>query len=291
MKRLQRLLKKRSSGGFTLVEMVVSVALLAILLAGMMLFISPIIRSFNDDQTDLTAENVATAVEEYITRSVRNANQVAVFSYVSESDLASGDYQTIISEMVKFCTDANKDDSGTTLPEGKEKYLLKCISLRYDSTSGQYFLCNESVNKSNGSLQTVSLDSKKVFSDCIYKDLFLTVDISKTLNDDFGRTEDDIYNKDEKYRSDALNIKICAFRDKNRGSKVFEGSGIAELRAIKGMLTEDRTNNQKYYYLKMVPENPNPADDSMLSFAGAASGKQDIFIYYVARRLAPTTTT
>ncbi|MGN1339770.1 MAG: type II secretion system protein [Oscillospiraceae bacterium] len=291
MKRLQRLLKKRSSGGFTLVEMVVSVALLAILMAGMMIFINPIIRSFNDDKTDLTAENVATAVEEYINRSVRNANQVAVFSYVSESDLSGSGCQAIISEMVKFCTNANKDGSGSMLADGKEKYLLKCISLRYDSSTGQYFLCNETVNKTNGSLTAVSLDSKKVFSDCLYKDLYLTVDISKTLNDDFGSTEDEIYNSGDKYRADALNIKICAYRDKERRSKAFEGSGVSELRAIKGMLTEDKTNNEKYYYLKMLPENPNPVDDTMLSFESASEGQRDIFIYYVVRRLAPTGTT
>lgn len=41
MKSMIRLLKKRNKGGFTLVEVVVSVALLAILMGGMMMFIAP----------------------------------------------------------------------------------------------------------------------------------------------------------------------------------------------------------------------------------------------------------
>ena len=289
MKRLKRLLKRRSSGGFTLVEMVVSVALLAILLGGMMLFISPIVRSFNDNKTDLTAENVATAVQEYITRNLRNANQVAVFSYVNESTLATGNYQALIDQMVKFCKDVNKDGSNP-LPAGKEKYLLKCISLRYDSSSGKYYLCNEKVNSLNGALESVALDSKKVFSDCLYKDLFLTVDIKKTLNDDFGSTDTQIYNRTEEYRSDALDITICAFKDSARQVKVFEGSGISELRAIKGMLTQD-TKNSATYFMKMIPDNPDPADGSTLKFEDSADGSRDIFIYYVVRRLSPVAAT
>ena len=273
--------------------MVVSVALLAILLGGMMLFISPIVRSFNDNQTDLTAENVATAVEEYITRSVRNANQVAVFSYTNESSLSSDTSKSaIIKEMVDFCADANKDSKGVILPAGKEKYLLKCISLRYDDASGRYFLCNETVDTANGSLS----NTKKVFSDCLYKDLYLTVDIKKPINNDFGSTDTTIYNAGEEYRSDALDIKICAYRDSARNSKAFEGSGIAELRAIKGMLSQDKENNKATYFMKMAPENPragaNPGDPPVeLSFADSTDGNRDIFIYYVVRRLAVVSTT
>lgn len=290
MKRIRCLFKKSSSGGFTLVEMVVSVALLAILLAGMMLFVSPIVRSFNDNMTDLTAENVATTIEEYISRSVRNANQVAVFSYINESDLSTGSYKALIDEMVKFCLEVNKDSKGTILPTGKEKYLLKCISLRYDTSSGKYYLCNEKVNQSNGAFESLSLNDKKVFSDCLYKDLYLTVDIKKTKNDDFGSTDTSIYNAGEEYRSDALDIKICAYRDADRKSKAFEGSGIAELRNIKGMLSQDATAYSSTYFMKMIPDNPNPTDNSELSFADSTDGNRDIFIYYVVRRLTTVTT-
>ena len=40
MRSIIRLLKKQNKGGFTLVEVVVSVALLAILMGGMMMFLS-----------------------------------------------------------------------------------------------------------------------------------------------------------------------------------------------------------------------------------------------------------
>ena len=59
MKSMIRLLKKRNKGGFTLVEVVVSVALLAILMGGMMMFIAPIVRNFNDNQKDQSAQSVS----------------------------------------------------------------------------------------------------------------------------------------------------------------------------------------------------------------------------------------
>ena len=73
MKKMIRLLRKRGSGGFTLVEMIVSVALLAVLMGGMILFISPVIRTYNDNTTDITAENTTTCVQEYISRTIRNS--------------------------------------------------------------------------------------------------------------------------------------------------------------------------------------------------------------------------
>ncbi len=78
MKSMIRLLKKRNKGGFTLVEVVVSVALLAILMGGMMMFIAPIVRNFNDNQKDQSAQSVSACINDYIVRSIRYATQVAV---------------------------------------------------------------------------------------------------------------------------------------------------------------------------------------------------------------------
>lgn len=62
MRSIIRLLKKQNKGGFTLVEVVVSVALLAILMGGMMMFIAPIVRNFNDNQKDQSAQSVAACI-------------------------------------------------------------------------------------------------------------------------------------------------------------------------------------------------------------------------------------
>ena len=70
MKAILRRLKKRNSGGFTLVEVIVSCALLAVLLGGMMLFIYPVIRTFDDTEKVYTADNVANCIDEYITKKI-----------------------------------------------------------------------------------------------------------------------------------------------------------------------------------------------------------------------------
>ena len=89
MKSMIRLLKKRNKGGFTLVEVVVSVALLAILMGGMMMFIAPIVRNFNDNQKDQSAQSVSACINDYIVHSIRYATQVAVFSNTDYATLMS----------------------------------------------------------------------------------------------------------------------------------------------------------------------------------------------------------
>ncbi len=286
MKRLKRLFCRRRNNGFTLVEMIVSLALLAILMGGVMLFMLPIIRSFDDTNRSYTAENAATAVEEYIVRSIRNANQVAIFNYVAPGDLTTdANIAAQITKMNQYCKDING-----TAPTGSEKYLLKCISLRYDSSDGKYYLCNEQVNMSgNGEIADPSAitDSKKVFSDCLYNNMFMTFDISQIRNADYNNPE--ATTKGDEFRTDTLSLTVTAYTDAARQNvdMVFQGSGIAELRQIKVMVKQDEKNKDSYYMMMQNPSNP----DSPYTYANAPTDKRDIFIYYVVRRLGTATTT
>lgn len=278
MNKILRILKRRRSSGFTLVEMIVSVALLAVLLGGMMLFVAPIVRSFNDTSTDLTAENVSTLTEEYITRSIRNANQVAIFNYVSESDLNSSSAKlsdgTSYSDVIKGMNDYCNKINGVGCADDAKKYLLKCISLRYED--GKYVLYRESV-QSNGQLK--SADKVKVFSDCLYNDLYLTYDFGKTANKDYGVT--DSKTAGYEYRPDTLSLAVTAYGDSGHSNKLYVGSGLFELRQIKVMLDQDVTNASDYY-LKMAHEN---TDTTPFTFADSSDDQRDIFIYYTIRSL------
>lgn len=286
MKRLKRLFCRRRNNGFTLVEMIVSLALLAILMGGVMLFMLPIIRSFDDTNRSYTAENAATAVEEYIVRSIRNANQVAIFNYIAPGDLTTdANISAQITKMNTYCKNING-----TAPSGSEKYLLKCISLRYDSTSGKYYLCNEQVNMNAGGVltdPTAITDTKKVFSDCLYNNMYMTFDISQINNADYNNPESTT--KGDQYRTDTLSLEVCAYTDPERlnGDLVFKGSGIAELRQIKVMVKQDEKNKDSYYMMMQHPSNP----DTQYTYADADADKRDIFIYYVVRRLGTATTT
>ena len=87
MNKICRFFKKRCKSGFTLVEVIVSCALLAILLMGMMLFITPIVKSFNDTNRNLVAENITTCIQNYITLTTRNATNVAIFANTNEASV------------------------------------------------------------------------------------------------------------------------------------------------------------------------------------------------------------
>lgn len=264
MKKIRRLFSKKT--GFTLVEMIVSVALLAILLGGMMLFITPIVRSFNDNQTDLTAENSAVCVQEYITRSIRNANQVAIFANTNYTNISTTSaYTEKIKAMNQFCTDVN----GVGTADANKTYLLKCISLKYDDTDDRYYLYKETVNmNADGALTGVSTE---VFSRCLFNDLYMTFELEKAENGDFpavaGSTE---------FRDDAINITINAYRDAARNSLAFQGSGIFELRQIKVMLAAGGQPTD--YNLTIYPTDQK-------SYAEMTAGSRDIYIYYIVRQL------
>ena len=177
MKAILRRLKKRNSGGFTLVEVIVSCALLAVLLGGMMLFIYPVIRTFDDTEKVYTADNVANCIDEYITKKIYNARRIAIFSNANYDQLTNvEEYKNKIAEMNSFCASVNKNDPNKT-------YVLRCISLRYDSADGKYYLYQEEPNMTgNGVLKQDK--ARAVFQKCLYNDLFFTFSLSKPINGD-----------------------------------------------------------------------------------------------------------
>lgn len=264
MKKILRTLKKRGSSGFTLVEMIVSVALLAILLGGMMLFIAPIVRSFNDTKTNLNAENVATTMEEYLTRSIRNASQVAVFSYIDADSLNNNSaIKDKVNQMGDFC-------------RARNNYMLKCISLRYEE--GRYVMYNEDVDLSKASGAKLKGTRTKVFSDCLYTDLYFTYDIRKTINQEYGTDS-----AQPMYRNDAVEIVVNAYSDSDYTNLVFYGSGVSDLRQIRVMRTMYKGSSAEYN-LTTIPENPK-SDGTVLSFSDFDDDHKNIYVFYAVRSL------
>ena len=269
MKSIIRILKKRRSGGFTLVEMVVSVALLAILLGGMMVIISPIIRSYNDNAKDYTAENTANCVEEYISRTLRSAQSVSIFTNTNVASLSSNaEYSAEIKRMSDLVVSNNNknNNNGSLGGPRTQLYTLRCMSLKF--RDGKYALYDEYVSTDlNGAIDTTK--EAKVFSDCLYKDLYLLCDFAKPKNGDYGKVTGA-----KEFRDDALDITISVYRDSAYSGLVYYGTGITEMRAIKGkILAGNQTSN---YKLSIYPETP-------LKFADTTDGSRDIFIYYISR--------
>lgn len=256
MRSFIRLLRKRGSSGFTLVEMIVSVALLAVLMAGMMIFISPVIRSYNDNQVDNNAQNVTTCVQDYISRNIRNSYKMVIFENTSYTSIKSNSaYTDEIKKMNDFCNASG--DPGLT----NKSYLLKCLSLRYDDADKRFYLWDEAVDMTaNGNIKTA--DSKKVFADCLFSDIYVQYEFAKPKNGDYveGGTKPE-------FRKDALQMTLTAYRDEGYSSMIFQGSGITELRQIKCMLADGKSESD--YYANIVD-------------AGSSTEK-DIYIFYVTR--------
>ena len=270
MKRLKVLLTKRRNHGFTLVEMIVSVALLAILLAGMVLFIAPILESYTENQTLYTAENVATAIQEQITHSLRNAYQVSIFTNATYEMNADAVIKDDVQKMVEYVNKKNNDDTIKV----NRLYELHCMSLRY--VNGQYILCNEPVemtgtgtggylagNDDNDAL----VDYTKAFSDVIYDGLYMDFSFIKPIE-----TKDDGTTFVSK---DTYQYAIKAYSDASKKSVVFNGSGMAECYAIKTMLRAKAPESEYFINIENQPE---------------IDGNHDIYIYYVTRKLKGVTT-
>ncbi len=270
MKKLIRILKKRRNHGFSMVEMIVAVALLALLLGGMMITISPILQSYNDNQTLYTAENVATCIQEEITHTLRNAYQVNIFTDMTYTDNWNN---TSVQNKIKAMADYVNAKNADTAISSNRVYELKCLSLRYNE--GQYYLCNENVNTVGaagqyitGNANNAALDSsRKCYSDVLLDGLYMDFGFSMPTETKADGTA--IVSKD------TFKLDITAYSDADKKSIVYAGSGLSECFAVKTMLRAKAPDSD--YFVK-------------ISSGGSATGK-DIYIYYVARRLKGVTST
>lgn len=279
MKKFILSLRRSANRGFTLVEMVVSIALLAILLGGMMLVIAPIVNSFNDTKTDLTAENVSTCVNEYITRSVRYASKAVVFTDTNYDEITAND---TYKDLIKSLNDDAKKGGVNA------NYELKCLSLKHQD-DGKWYLYEEIVDKNNGGAIT---SSRPIFSNVLYDGLYITADIvqpiklaeeAPAVTGDAGTAEattedtaesDESDETEEERMEDTLAMTIRTYSDEGRKNLVFEGTGYIELRQIDFMLSHKGSN--KDYFLEWYDVTPTDP--------GVTDGSDDIYIYYVVRR-------
>lgn len=265
MKHIKRLLKTRNSAGFTLVEIIVALSLLAILMMGMVIAISPILQTLGDTNKLLTAENVATIMDEYITRTMRNASEIAVFTNASYGDSNTNAAITgQVAAMKAYCDKLN----GSLVGENKT-HELKCLSLR--CIDGRYYLCNEPLSPSTclptgNDVSDVKDLKGKVFSDCLYKDLYMDFTFSMALvKENDGGTVKEVQSKD------TMKLDIKAYTDAAHNDLVFNGTGITELRQIKTQLRGGAKETD--FFMNII--NAGGTDDA----------HKDIYIFYVTRRL------
>lgn len=267
--RIAARLKKRNSGGFTLVEVIVSCALLGVLLLGIMMFITPVLNMMKTEKQDTKATSVASAIETYISRSLRSTPYVKVFtnSYPIEN-YPNGNVakDSDLMAMREFA----KNSNGI--------YEVRCISIlsEADPRTGErrYVLKQEFNNQANTGLVSSGL-ALDVFDQCFYNGLFPKVTISTVakVDPDTGNTvqkDDGSGNMVDVIHGLSINVELYddPELDENESALVFSGKGSTELFMV--ALDDD---TYKIY------------ETREMNTSVVKTNTHGTYIYYIARKL------
>ncbi len=274
MKRFINLLKKRNSGGYTLVEVVVATALLGILIVGVLLFMTPVFGMMESNKYASQADRLTTTMETYISKTLRRSLYVKIFTGADDTDATSmtgairdhGDYKELVTFM-------NTGDN-------KNKYKLNCLSVRYEvdqnprnnsegDTAMKYMLYNEKINTTHYTLDDAE---QLVFDESFYEDLYPTVSIEtlKVHFDSSGAVIDPLPDgvTPAVTRTPGFIFEIGVFSNESMNDvyRVFTGKSVIECNNIKSA----ETNPQQKYKIYDTTE--------------LTTGK-DIYIFYITRNL------
>ena len=282
--KLSRLLRKRNKSGFTLVEVVISTALLGILIIGVLLFMTPVFGMLDSNEAAAKSDRAMSTMETYITKTLRRASYVKIFTNADDADITSvtGDIfiDTDYDKMVKFMQK----------PGNQDLYTLNCLSIRYEvdnnprnnsqgSTAHKYMLYNETINTTHYTLDGTK--SQLVFDESFYEDIYpeFAFSVLKVNFDASGNVIPDVLPPGgtpipvSTTRTPGLEMEMSVYSDEsmNHVYKVFGGKSYIECTNIKS------------------PEaNPDPNNGNKIyDIATLASGK-DIYIFYITKNLKPT---
>lgn len=233
MKKILRFpkLKHRNKSGFTLIEVIVSCALLAVLILAVMAMISPVMTVIGSNEKNANALMIAEAVEAEIDRNIKNSVFCAVFTNAQPGSSVVGTpsadlttdtgkirLHTAMSEMLTFLsTDSNMDI-----------YDMKIIGIRWieDVRTHQYKYMLTSITpkiKADGS-GFDSFTEGKVFEDCFYENFF--PDIKFETMEFVEHAEDGT--TVTACRNVALKTTIDVHSDSTMDSRAASGTGYAD---------------------------------------------------------------
>ncbi len=319
-KRIKRLLRLRNNGGFTLVEVIIATALLAILIVGMFGFVQPVMNSVRSKEQNARAVMLADTIESYIASSTKYAYYVATFSGVTPADVTSTNPSVFANiATVKYSGEEEPFKSTAGTLEGMKKrmealnkanYEIRCIGMRWlaDPKNGEkkLMLTNEVVNQDNLALDLTK--SKTVFETCFYDGLYPVLRLAnypnqyQVLKD--GSTSElvDRYEADKVTIAPGLEITMDIYLDsacystteatRTGQNMAFTGTRYAEYNIIKNIYLNESGEN------KMLPRaEVNSYDEALALDSGAVYYNDkiddntyypDTYIYFLARKTKAT---
>lgn len=268
MNKILRLLKKRNNRGFTLVEVIISCALLGILVIGMCGFVAPVLSQIKDREQNAHALMISEAMQAYINRSIKNSNYVAIFENVTRADMAStgkAKDNDAVKDMFEFVKKA----------ENKDIYEIKCIGIRWledkKTNRHRYMLTNEYFS-STGYYLDVDSTTRMVFDECFYDNSFPKVTL-------------DILTKDSK--NTAIKTIIDVYENQDLDKLDFEGIGYADLINI----NNSKINQYGTYKLYSKTDTTIRTADKFAADHADDNVMPDTYIYYITRKVKVITTT
>lgn len=270
MKKLIRLLKRRrKNSGFTLVEMVISCGLLGILVVGVTLFITPVMQSAASNEVNVRATLLADTINNYISRSTRGANFVAVFTDADRAEAYDGGAIATNENLQNMLKYVNKVKD----PSGKRVMELRCISFSWandpQTQENKFMVMNETfINTNSTAINTTPIP---VFENCFYDGLFPKFTIDQLMGTDTAPDDSD----SDGGSSDpadpkpvpAIKLTTEVYNDQNMNVPEFIGVGYTEYGQIKNEIINDGT--YKFYEPQSL---------------GSTDPHSTTFIYYVVRR-------
>lgn len=271
MKKLKGFFRLTRNRGFTMVELVISVVLLAILLGGMMIMVAPVLESFNDTKRDLVAENVSNCILENVSIRMRNATNVIVFGNTN-IDSIKANANGIVNDLKNTC---------------KDGYKIDCISLKYDATDGRYYLYDNEVDITKNIATSDPVESSSMaFSKAFYNDLYFDIEYKRALDND-KLTEDP-----QPTLKDTAEISITTYSDEAKKVPVYYGAGLTEFREIGRDIVRNEKNpaNVKYKFNIYTGAACTPSEGFKTSDA-TDDTLRDVYIFYTSYKFAAAETT
>lgn len=295
MRKFSRLIRLRNKGGFTLIEVIISCVLLAILILAVMGMITPVMSVVMSNEKNANALMIAEAAEAYIDRNIKNSVYCAVFTNANRNDVTAAaiDEHDAVKEMKDFLNDGNNKDiydlnvigiRWTEDPKSHlNKYMLSVMEVPYDS-----------------SFQLISgglLKEKNVFDACFYDNLY----------PDF-RFEVKPYNEYDKEttpptmtstRNAALKTTVDVYSNHEMTALAASGEGYADFVNIR----TPAINRGDIYKLYSIESGTDAMGNAITVYtqlrtpeecaALYPASKPETYIFYVTRKLkyyeAPTT--
>lgn len=271
MRIYKRLFGRKPNGGFTLVEMIVSCALLGILAVGITAFVAPVMQTISDSKVNARASLLAETMEGYIRRSTVNSCYVKIFTNAKSSDVE-------LNGVVTTDTDLKAMKEFVGKAENKKIYDLRCIGIRWDTVGNRYIITNETLSDAAGSVELQPSKTYKVFEDCFYKHLYPEVKFEQVTAD--VTTTDASGNevtKTEKVGALKTTVTVYTEQEHTNGVFTFQGVGYTDYINIRNK-NINPTGKNVFYEIKSV--NPGMVD----------ADHPQTFIYFVTRKPSYTST-